>query len=101
MLRSLTVVLYSFSFIADGVTRRLVMKLKKFAKWWKAASPDAKRALAKASGSSYNSLSNAAQGLRDIGPERAGRIESALAGELSRGELCETCRRCPYYQEGR
>lgn len=76
------------------------MKLKKFAKWWKAAPPDAKRALAKASGSSYNSLSNAAQGLRDIGPERAGRIESALGGELKRGDLCETCRRCPYYQEG-
>ena len=76
------------------------MKLKKFAKWWRAAPPDAKRALAKASGSSYNSLSNAAQGLRDIGPERAGRIESALGGELKRGDLCETCRACVYYQEG-
>ena len=76
------------------------MKLKKFAKWWRAAPPDAKRALAKASGSSYNSLSNAAQGLRDLGPERAGRIEAALGKELQRGELCETCRRCPYYLEG-
>ena len=76
------------------------MKLKKFAKWWRAASPDAKRALAKASGSSYNSLSNAAQGLKQIAPERAARIETALGRELQRGELCDTCRRCPYYQDG-
>ena len=76
------------------------MKLKRFAQWWKAATPEAKRSLAKAAGSSYQSLSNAAQGLKKIAPERAGRIESALGGELKRGDLCETCRRCPYYQEG-
>ena len=73
------------------------MKLKKFANWWKRATPDAKRALATASKSSYNSLSNAAQGLREIAPERAGRIEAALDGELTRGDLCETCQRCKYY----
>lgn len=76
------------------------MKLKKFAQWWKAATPSAKRALAKASDSSYNSLAQVAQGVRDIAPERAGRIESALNGELTRGDLCETCKRCVYFRKG-
>ena len=74
------------------------MKLNKFATWWRRASPEEKRALAKAAGSSYSALGNAAQGQKKIAPDRASRIESALDGELTRGDLCETCRRCVYFK---
>lgn len=72
-----------------------------FVSWWRNASAESKRRLAREAGTSYVHLSNLThvEG-KTIGPELAGRIESALAGELSRGELCETCRRCPYYQKG-
>lgn len=75
------------------------MKLKFFTRWWAKASPEEKRAVAKASGSSYNALSNVAQGVRDVGPERAGRIEAATAGALRRGQLSVTCAGCRYYQQ--
>lgn len=68
-------------------------------KWWWAASAEAKRQLAKASGTSYFHLSNltTVEG-KTIGPELAGRIETALGGELKRGDLCETCRACVYFK---
>lgn len=74
------------------------MKLKKFAQWWKTASAMQKRQVAKNAKSSYSHLSNVVHGTRDIGPELAGRIESALGGELKRGDLCETCRACVYFK---
>ena len=74
------------------------MRLRKFAQWWRAATAAQKRRLAKRAGSSYVALSNAAHGFRQIGAERAGRLEAASDGQLKRGELCATCARCPYYQ---
>jgi len=76
------------------------MKVKKFAQWWKTASAIEKRQVAKDAKSSYSHLSNVVHGTRDIGPELAGRIEEALNFQLTRGDLCETCRRCVYFKEG-
>jgi len=91
-------VLYSFSFIADGENRSQEVKVKKFAMWWRRALPDAKRQVAKDAKTSYSHLSNVVHGTRDIGPELAGRIETALSGELTRGDLCATCRACVYFK---
>lgn len=74
------------------------MKAKKFAYWWKTASAIEKRQVAKDAKSSYSHLSNVVHGTRDIGPELAGRIETALSGELTRGDLCATCRACVYFK---
>lgn len=75
------------------------MKLNFFARWWARATPEEKNALAKSAGSSYVSLAHIATGVRDVGPERAGRIEKATHGALRRGELSVTCAGCRYYRE--
>jgi len=74
------------------------MVLKAFHRWWTHASPAQKRKLAARADSSYQALAHVAHGVRDLSPERAARIERATGGEMTRGDLCATCRSCPYWR---
>lgn len=74
------------------------MKVKKFTDWWRSASVDDKRSLAQAVKSSVSTLRHVVYGQRAASADLAGRIESALNGELTRGDLCETCRACVYFK---
>jgi len=72
----------------------------KFVLWWIVSRPKAKRALAEKAGTSYVHLSNLATTRHKVfGPELAGRVETALDGKITRGELCETCSKCKYWKE--
>lgn len=74
------------------------MKMKKFADWWRRASVDDKRELARAVKSSVSTLRHVVYGQRAASADLAGRLETALNGELKRGDLCATCRACVYFK---
>lgn len=74
------------------------MKMKKFTDWWRSASVDDKRSLARAVKSSVSTLRHVVYGQRAASADLAGRIETALGGELTRGDLCATCRACVYFK---
>lgn len=76
------------------------MKMKKFADWWRRASGDDKRELARAVKSSVSTLRHVVYGQRAASADLAGRIEEALNFQLTRGDLCDTCKRCVYFKEG-
>lgn len=73
--------------------------LRAFKKWWREASPEAKKCAAKKAKTSYFHLSNLAtvEG-KTIGADLAGRLEVATGGAVKRGDLCEACRGCSYYR---
>ena len=73
------------------------MNSKVFTKWWRGQSAERRHALVKRMSTTYVRMAQIASGYRPVTVERAAAIEAATDGELTRGELCETCRRCPYY----
>lgn len=68
-------------------------------KWWNAATPEAKRELAGAVGTTYGALHQMAGAYRTAGrvslsPAMAAKIEHGTSGEIKREDLCTACRRC-------
>jgi len=69
--------------------------------WWTSASPEDKKALAEAAGTTVPALHQSAHAYRSSGelslsPELARRIEIALNGAVKREQMCPACSRCEY-----
>ena len=67
--------------------------------WWQGATPEGKRNLAAAVGTTVPALHQMAHAYRTAGvvnlsPETAKKIEQALAGAIKREHLCRDCREC-------
>jgi len=70
-------------------------------KLWLSLSPDQKRELADACGTSVGSLHQAAHAYRTAGeltlsPELARVVELALGGAVKREQMCPACGKCEY-----
>jgi hypothetical protein len=63
--------------------------------WLRIASPEQKKALAKAAKTSVEVLQHYAKGRRHFSAEFAQRLAHASDGNIHQTALCDACRRCP------
>jgi hypothetical protein len=79
----------------------------KLGAWLKNSTPTIRHALSRLAGTSETMFRQWVSGRRNISADMAGRLETAMSdlhelGEtdlqpLSRGNLCDACRRCDYF----
>ncbi len=84
--------------------------LPKLKKWIEGVTPAIAKRLAEIADTSDSMFRQWIPGRRGISADMAGRLEAAMRliksknpevpDPLTRGDLCEACRECPYFQEG-
>lgn len=77
------------------------------AKWLNAITPSMRQMLSRMAGTSESMYRQWVQGRRGLSAEKAGALEEAMIflharhpgvpDPLTRGDLCEACRKCPYF----
>ena len=73
-----------------------------FKSWFNNAEKERREALAKAAHTSINAMWQWASNVKPMSAKKAAEIEMAarkLGEPLRRGDMCETCAECPYYNE--
>lgn len=76
------------------------MTTANYKRWMAGSTPQRKKEVAVRAKTSLPMLYHINTGYRKPSSELAARIEGACGGELTRGDISETCSRCPYYKRG-
>lgn len=76
------------------------MELKTLQRWWKRQSAADKARIAARAHTTVGYISQVVNGHRKASAEFSAKLVKGNAG-LTRGDVCETCARCPYHGDGR